>query len=155
VSYQSIANIVIEDANSKSHRYVINEEGKINEENKHIDGLPLVFIQEVEGLPNLKSPGVIRPDVLKSILQAKDSFENKFAMNVTQVNYKKRSREIHLETERNFSIWLDAEQELEPQLNKLKLALSGLDIYQEALEYIDLRITGQDGEKVIYKLRPL
>ena len=41
--------------------------------------------------------------------------------------------------------------ELDTQLNKLKKALPRLNIYEESLDYIDLRISGIDGEKVIFK----
>ena len=38
-------------------------------------------------------------------------------------------------------------------LKKLKKALVKLDIYTEDLQYIDLRIAGGNGDKIIYKRR--
>jgi len=39
----------------------------------------------------------------------------------------------------------------EDQLKKLKKILVKLDIYKENLLYIDLRIAGANGDKIIYK----
>jgi hypothetical protein len=48
-------------------------------------------------------------------------------------------------------VWLDMQKPIEEQLKKLKKALVKLDIYTESLEYIDLRISGTNGDKIIYK----
>lgn len=74
-------------------------------------------------------------------------------MKVTNAEYHVREREIHLQTEKNFMVWLDMEKELNPQMEKLKKALPKINIYNTPLEYIDLRISGTDNEKVIYKPR--
>jgi hypothetical protein len=65
----------------------------------------------------------------------------------------KQARELHLLTERHFTVWLDLTQDLNIQLTKLKKSLGNtFNIYEMPLDYIDLRISGQNGEKVIYKL---
>jgi len=46
------------------------------------------------------------------------------------------------------------QQPSENQLKKLKKSLVKLDIFNEPLEYIDLRIAGGNGDKIIYKRRP-
>ena len=74
-------------------------------------------------------------------------------MQVLEIDYLRRARELHLLTERYFYVWLDLSQDLDKQLLKLKKALNELNIYEADLDYIDLRISGQNGEKVIYKLK--
>ena len=46
---------------------------------------------------------------------------------------------------------IDLEKDLLRQIEKLKKALPKLDIYNEPLLYIDLRISGTNTEKVIFK----
>ena len=65
--------------------------------------------------------------------------------------YYVRERELHLQTEKNFMVMLDMEKPFMPQLDKLKKALPKLNIYNTPPEYIDLRISGTDTEKVIFK----
>ena len=64
-----------------------------------------------------------------------------------------RAREFHIKTDKGFVVWLDLTQDIEAQLEKLKRALVTLDIYNEPLEYIDLRIAGGESEKLIFKRR--
>ncbi len=96
---------------------------------------------------------VIDPSKLDYILDTKAYFEDKFGLRVVEVEYKKTAREIHLITEKNFAIWIDIQVSYEDQLKKLKKTLVKLDIYNEPLEYIDLRIAGGHGDKIIYKRR--
>ena len=72
-------------------------------------------------------------------------------MEIVRIEYKPTAREIHLLTERNFFIWLDIQISYEEQFKKMKKSLVKLDIYTEDLEYIDLRIAGSNGDKIIYK----
>ena len=82
-------------------------------------------------------------------------FEKKFNIKVLDAEYKVREREVHLMTEKYFKVWIDMEKSLTDQFEKLKKALPRLDIYKTALEYIDLRISGTDNEKVIFKKRKI
>jgi len=72
-------------------------------------------------------------------------------MKILEAEYKVIPRELHLKTEKYFIIWLDIQKPFEDQLKKLKKALVKLDIFNEPLEYIDLRISGESGDKIIYK----
>ena len=67
--------------------------------------------------------------------------------------YKPVEREVHLKTEKDFAIWLDLGKTYEQQLDKLKRTLERLDIYNTPLQYIDLRISSQTGEKIIFRRR--
>ncbi len=74
-------------------------------------------------------------------------------MKIIDAEYLVREREVHLRTEKNFIVWIDMEKDLNIQLDKLKKVLGKLNIYNTPLEYIDLRISGTDNEKVIFKRR--
>ncbi len=103
-------------------------------------------------MPDEINEELIPQDALKTLLETADSFEGKFDMEVLEIEYLKRAREMHLFTERYFSVWIDLTQDVPLQLAKLKKSIGEIDIYGAPLEYIDLRISGQNGEKVIYKL---
>jgi hypothetical protein len=96
---------------------------------------------------------LIPEDILADLLNVKKEFEGRIDMQVLEVRYLKQAREVHLKTERDFTVWIDLTQDIDLQLTKLKKATSVLNIYEANLEYVDLRISGQNGEKVIYKLR--
>ena len=96
---------------------------------------------------------LVDADMLETLLNATEDFEGKFNMQVLEIRYLKQARELHLLTERYFTIWIDLTEDANLQLAKLKKALSTLNIYEADLDYIDLRISGQNGEKVIYKLK--
>jgi len=144
------ANIINESPTVKK-TFVINSMGYAVKENVENPSLPYIRIKSDEPI-NIENP-VISSNKLKFILETKTYFEDKFGMRIVEIQYKKTARELHLITENNFSIWLDIEQPAEDQLKKLKKALVKLDIYTEPLEYIDLRIAGNNGDKIIYKRR--
>jgi cell division septal protein FtsQ len=102
--------------------------------------------------PQSSMEALIDKETLNMLLQAKSDFEGKFDMSIIRIEYLKKARELHLHTERGFTVWIDLTKDLASQLNKLKKALTELNIYEANIDYIDLRISGQNGEKVIYKL---
>lgn len=112
-----------------------------------IEALP-----EEDTIPDSINEELIPEETLEILLETVNSFEGKFDMEVLEIHYLKRARELHLYTERYFFVWIDLTQDPELQLTKLKKALTEIDIYAAPLEYIDLRISGQNGEKVIYRL---
>lgn len=110
-------------------------------------------VTEVRKTSFLLNEELIDAEILETLLKTTDDFEGKFNMQVLEIHYLKQARELHLVTERLFTVWIDLTQNADLQLAKLKKALSTLNIYEADLEYIDLRISGQNGEKVIYKLK--
>ncbi len=148
--YPLVANVINESTSIKKN-YIINSIGYAIKEDLESTSLPYIRVQSDEPL-NPESP-LIEANKLRYILETIIYFEDKFGMRVVEVIYKKIPREIHLITERNFAIWLDIQNPAEEQLKKLKKALVKLDIYNEDLEYIDLRIAGGNGDKIIYKRR--
>lgn len=146
--YPLVANVTNESQTLKKS-YIINSIGYAIKEDLQSTNLPYIKVQSDEPL-NPQSP-IIEANKLRYILETVIYFEDKFGMRVVEVTYKKVPREIHLLTERNFYIWIDMQNPANEQLKKLKKALVKLDIYTENLEYIDLRIAGGNGDKIIYK----
>lgn len=148
--YPLVANITNESNNLKKS-YVLNSIGYAIKENVENQSLPYIHIKSDDPINPEKA--VIGKTRLAYILATISYFEEKFNMKVKKVFYKPVPREIHLLTERDFYIWLDIQRPAEEQLKKLKKALVKLDIYNESFAYIDLRIAGKNGEKIIYKRR--
>ncbi|MBI4234849.1 hypothetical protein HY604_00960 [Candidatus Peregrinibacteria bacterium] len=144
------ANVNNEAPNLKKS-YIINSMGYAIEEDLKSTTLPTITIKSAEPL-NTANP-IIEAQKLNYILNAKTYFEEKFGMKVKEILYKPQAREVHLITEKNFAIWLDIQKSAEDQLKKLKKALVKLNIFNDPLLYIDLRIAGGNGDKIIYKRR--
>ncbi|MEK9159405.1 MAG: hypothetical protein AAB383_01610 [Patescibacteria group bacterium] len=181
-TYPPVANVRMEFENGSTQYFVINEHGFIASIGTSLENLPLIVmdvtgtdmdIPVAEETPTEETPTeeaaveeelpadtmpdqineeLISQETLATLLETAESFEGKFDMEVLEIAYLKRARELHLSTERYFSVWIDLTQDVPLQLAKLKKALTEIDIYTAPLEYIDLRISGQNGEKVIYKL---
>lgn len=146
--YALVANIVNYSNNVKKN-YIINSIGFVNKEDFENPALPYIAIESDEPI-NTQSV-IIEKTKLSYILETMIYFKDKFGMKVKEVNYKPTARELHLLTEKNFWIWLDIQTPYEEQFKKLKKSLVKLDIYKENLSYIDLRIAGNTGDKIIYK----
>jgi len=146
--YPLVANVITE-SNSLKKSYIINSIGLIAQEDLENTRLPYIKIHSDEPI-NSQLP-LIESSKLDYILKATQMFEERFGMRIIEVEYKKIARELHLRTEKEFTIWLDMQQEMDIQFKKLKKALVKLDIYKESLDYIDLRIAGNSGDKIIYK----
>src|SRR3989344_3220614 len=157
-TYPPIANVRIEFEDGSTQFYTINELGLVAGVGTTLESLPLI-VMDVTGTDmdlSVTTPQVneelIEKNTLILLLETAKDFEGKFDLQILEIHYLKRARELHLLTERNFTVWIDLTQDLPIQLAKLKKALTELNIYEANLEYIDLRISGQNGEKVIYKL---
>lgn len=152
-TYPPAANIKID-----SRFYVVNELGYISNIGVANETLPTISMDvtgtDLEITEDRQINAQIIPaDALKSIIESKTSFEGKFNLQILETEYLKRARELHFYTELHFYVWIDMTQDIDIQLAKMKKALTKLNIYETPLEYIDLRVSGRDGEKVIYKLR--
>ena len=143
-----VANIINESTTIRKN-YIINSIGFAIKEDLESPELPYIKIESDE--PINSEVAVIEKSKLDYILESKNYFEDKFGMKIIRIEYKATAREVHLLTERNFFIWLDIQVSFEDQFKKLKKSLVKPDIYTEALEYIDLRIAGSNGDKIIYK----
>lgn len=139
------------DVGKQQKKYLVNEEGLVVEENFENPNLPYLTMR-IDAFPALRTT-IITPEMLKKILDGIELFTAKFGLKVFDSEYMKVERELRIRTEKYFTVWIDLEQDFEKQLNKLKKALPKLDIYNTPLEYIDLRISGINGDKIIYKPR--
>ena len=150
ITHPVVANLIVKTPNEKKS-LVLNAAGQAQtpEEGATFEQLPILLIERDQ--PLKEGEAIIAQDALAFILEANQNFEDKFGMKIEHAQYLAIPREVHLYTERNFYVWLDMSMELDTQLNKLKKALPRLNIYEESLDYIDLRISGIDGEKVIFK----
>ncbi len=137
--------------NKVDHKFVLNEAGYVVKVNSLDYSLPFLRF-ESEKLPAYQDQ-FFTPDQVRLFLDVNSYFIDQFNLQLTELIYYKKERELHLLTERNFTVWLDLEADFRKQLDKLKDAIPKLNIYQLNLEYIDLRIEGIDSEKLIYKPR--
>ncbi len=148
MEYPLIANVsVTTDVVKKT--YIINSVGYAIKENMQLTTLPTIKMT-ADAPINTGTP-LIEAKKLEYIINAIKYYQDKFGMKVLETTYKKNAREIRILTEKKFEIWLDIEQPFETQFKKLKKSLVKLDIYKESLQYIDLRIAGENGDKIIYK----
>jgi cell division septal protein FtsQ len=148
--YPLLANIT-NVSNESNKKFIINSIGYVVKEDVDDPNLPYIKINT--DAPLNTTTALLEKEELTYILEATNYFEEKFGMKIIEIEYKVTPREIHLRTEKYFYIWLDIQKSYEQQLKKLKKALVKLDIYNDSLYYIDLRITGESGEKIIYKRR--
>lgn len=148
--FSAAANLINETGEIKKS-YILNSIGYAIIENDENPNLPYIKIKSDEPINTDKA--AIDKAKLSYILETKAYFEEKFGMRIKEVIYKPIPREIHLLTERDFFVWIDIQVDYEIQLKKLKKALVKLDIANENLQYIDLRIAGLNGDKIIYKRR--
>ncbi len=147
--YPAVLNLKII-SDSKTQIFVLNQIGYAILENSEQKNLPTLILKTQKPVES-KTSLLIDNEKLKIIAEAFQKFAQIFGMKIVEGEWRKTERELHLKTEKNFSIWLDLTQNVENQLLKLRRALVKLDIYNTPLEYIDLRIAGGENEKVIYK----
>jgi hypothetical protein len=146
----NITNIV----NGIQKNFLVDSQGFLTEENSDNPNLPYIKIETakpIEVRNTFLGNSKTSAERLTYILNAINLFEEKFGIKVLYAQLKQREREVHLYTEKYFYVMLDMQKDLRSQLEKLKKALPKLDIYTVPLLYIDLRISGSDFEKVIYK----
>lgn len=146
--FPNALNLVVKKENIQ-RKFILNARGIVTAEDSEDPALPYLTAP-LNDFPKIRS-GIFDSELIAKMVTAYTVFTEKFGMKVPEVIYLKREREIHLRTEKGFSVWMDITQEIEPQLFKLKRALHKLDIYHQPLQYIDLRISGQTGDKVIFR----
>jgi len=151
--YPTVANL-IDTVGGVQKKFLVDSQGFLTEENGENPNLPYLKIETKEVLP-VRTTFLQDPkrsaERLNFALQAINLYEEKFGMKILYGQFKIRERELHLYTEKYFYVMIDMEKDIKPQLDKLKKALPKLDIYNTPLVYIDLRISGNNVEKVIFK----
>ncbi len=153
--YPVIANLVenIQDPDGLriEKKFGININGMLITENDEDPNLPYIRLESNKPLKLNEFP--INKEKLDYIIKLVNLFEEKFGLKVIEIKYLKVAKEVHLKTERDFDVWFDMSKDMLIQVDKLKRALPKLDIYNLPIQYIDLRITSANAEKVIYKLK--
>jgi hypothetical protein len=132
-------------------KYLVNTNGMIIMENEDNPDLPYIRVSTKQALGINSYP--LDQEKLDYIIKLVAVFEEKFGIKIVEAIYLKQAREVHLRTEKGFDVWFDQTKNMLSQIDKLKRALPKLDIYTTPLQYIDLRITSANAEKVIYKKR--
>lgn len=132
-------------------KFIINEIGLITQQDTENPNLPYITVK-IDKVLELNAYA-FGQDKLDYILSAVYDYEEIFGMKVLNAEYKPREREVHIKTERNFIIWLDMNLTVQEQYSKLKKVLGELNIYTDSIEYIDLRISSVNGDRVIFKRR--
>lgn len=138
-------------------KVIINQVGMTVYEDTENSNLPYIHLSITtkdpvtpETFSTLPLPELSK-DVIAYIMDSTAAFQTKFGMKITDITYLPQARELRLKTEKNFVIWLDTQIDYQHQFLKLKKAMGTLNIFTTPLEYIDLRISGTSGEKVIFK----
>ncbi len=132
-------------------KFIVNEIGLLVEEDFENPNLPYIKVKTDKAFELYDYAFTM--ETLEYILDSVYDFEEIFGMKVIDAEYWKREREVHLKTERDFTIWLDTDLTIQEQFAKLKQAIPKLNIYTESLDYIDLRISRVNAERVIFKRR--
>jgi cell division septal protein FtsQ len=138
---------------------LLNERGMIRNMKTKMLNLPLIEYKSQYDIKEDKMVAMLSPylalqdrnaimngEEVRTILDAKNTFEQNFSLKVTLIQYYPLEREIHLINEKGFTLWLDLTENIDEQLNKLKTAFQDFNIYKIELSYIDLRINN----KIIY-----
>jgi cell division septal protein FtsQ len=151
--YPTVANLVnIVEGIQK--RFLLDSQGFITEENSDQLDLPYIYLSTKNAL-NVRESFLENPkksaEKLKYILDSIYLFEEKFIIKVLYAEFLPVEREVHLRTEKYFDVLIDMQKNLNRQIEKLQKAHPTIDMYNMPLLYIDLRISGTDTEKVIYK----
>lgn len=148
--YPAILNLRVS-VEGKIQKLVVNQIGYAINENAEQKEVPILTM--ISAKPFANHTIVMDRDHLAAIADTYRHFTEIFGMKIVQGVWLKTERELHLTTEKNFTLWIDLTANIDEQLAKLKRALPKLDIYHEPLSYIDLRIAGAESEKVIFKRR--
>ncbi|KKP36931.1 MAG: hypothetical protein UR27_C0011G0036 [Candidatus Peregrinibacteria bacterium GW2011_GWA2_33_10] len=146
-TYPIFANIINRQDNIET-KFLINKGGYLVSKDLENPNIPYIIVNSEK--PFEVKVKLISQDRLQKILDSMKLYEDFFNMKVYDAKYLPREREVHLNTEKNFSVWIDLEGNIEKQLKKLKKGLKELNIYETPLQYIDLRITGKNSEKIFY-----
>lgn len=149
-TYQDISNITNLIGPAKVRKsFIINENGVLTEENKISALLPNITIHTEKAY--LIGQKITDSDTLKYIEDSRNYFEEKFDLEIYDTRYIPKAKELRFTTAHDTEIWLDLLLPYKEQFQKLKNAIPKINIYDNSLQYIDLRIQASEGQKIIYK----
>lgn len=160
ISYPIVANIHFEVAmksaagesvnspnlQNEYHKSLVNQEGYVVSLNKEDLSLPEIYLIDQAEVP-IQNSLVIKEAHLTEILRADRIINESLNLKVKRIKYFSYGREMHFETENGPTIWLDFEDSVENQLEKLIKHTAEFDLENNPPIYFDLRIKN----KLIYK----
>jgi len=126
---------------------VISEDGVVLKEEPAED-LPVIKVFQHENIIQLREKIMTKED-LQKIIKAENFLQQitKLPLHATHLHW--TARELHLISTGEMQIWIDLQQPIEAQLQKLEEAANEIGLYTNRFEHIDLRIPKQ----IFWKLR--
>ncbi|PID70387.1 hypothetical protein CSB37_01710 [bacterium DOLZORAL124_38_8] len=142
ISYQShpaIFNIINEES---ANKFTITDNGLVAQNNAR-PTLPTIKVQQHPKFIKIRDR-IFTTDDLKKIKQAEQLLFNKLNIIPKERLYLYKAQEYHLVTKRKQAvIWLDLQQEIPEQIEKLVLAEKKIRFQSKRFDHIDLRIPNQ------------
>lgn len=86
---------------------------------------------------------------VRFILEAREHLRNKFSIGAKEMPLYPLERELHVHTDRGWQVWLDMDQDVAGQLDRLAITAGQFNAASSRLAYADLRVKG----RIIYCLR--
>lgn len=86
---------------------------------------------------------------VRFILEANEHLRTKFSIGSKEMPFYPLERELHIHTDRGWQVWLDMDQDVAAQLDRLAITAGQFNAASSRLAYADLRVKG----RIIYCLR--
>jgi len=144
------ANLIVKNGKVEK-KFIVNEQGIVSKFDEFSDKLPTIYM-ETDHFP-VANEEFLTIDLLNNLLTAIDYFVEMLNIRVNQINYLLVAKEAHIITEKNTAIWLDLDKDYKHQIEKLKDVIPKVNLYEEEFAYVDLRISGVNSDKIIFKRR--
>lgn len=146
IKYISHEAIPGNDGRPNEQKCLINSQGYIIDIGKEDPQFPVIELKERKKRVQLHE-NVIDAEVLAEIMHSLHLLQEYFHESTKYIEYYKNGREYHLIIQNGTSLWLDFSNPPEEQLLKIKKIIPELNILENPVEYVDLRIK----DKLIYK----
>lgn len=134
------------ESGANEQKSLINSQGYIIEIEKEDPQFPTIIMKERQKKAALHEQ-LIDPETLSVIMHSLKLLQEYFHETAKAIEYFQNGREYHLILQNDTSLWLDFSHSPEEQLLKIKKAIPELNILENPMEYVDLRIK----DKLIYK----
>lgn len=100
--------------------------------------------QQFTGLTHLQDGAIaLSAKDVRFILSAYEHLRAKFSITAKEMPFFPLERELHIHTDRGFQLWLDADQDMAGQLDRLAITAGEFNASSSRIAYIDLRVKGR------------
>lgn len=106
------------------------------------DGLPTVRLRQYDRPLDLRQR-VLSEEQLRQIVLAEDLYLEKIGLDVSAVEWLYAAQELHLVSRGGMTVWIDLQESIVQQIEKLEQAADEIELYTEQFDHIDLRIPQQ------------